>query len=67
MTEKTISIQGMTCNHCVMAVKRELMKLPAVQVKDVQIGSASVAYDESKVNPAQIGAAIAEAGYTPVL
>ncbi len=67
MTEKTIAIQGMSCNHCVMAVRKELMKIPAVQVKDVQIGSANIAYDESKVTPAQIGAAITEAGYTPVL
>ena len=67
MTDTTITIKGMSCNHCVMAVRKELMKLPAVQVKDVQIGSASVSYDEAKVNPAQIGAAITEAGYTPVL
>ena len=57
----------MSCNHCVMAVKKELMKLPDVRVKDVQIGSASVAYDEAKVTPAQILAAITEAGYTPVV
>ena len=66
MTEKRIAIQGMSCNHCVMAVKKELMKLPDLQVREVQIGSVSVAYDESKVTPTQILTAITEAGYTPI-
>lgn len=66
MTEKRIAIQGMSCNHCVMAVKKELMKLPDLQVREVQIGSASVVYDESKVTPTQILTAITEAGYTPI-
>ena len=63
MTEKKIDIEGMTCGHCVMAVRRELSKLPGMNVKDVSIGSASVAYDESKITPQQISAAVEEAGY----
>lgn len=60
-TEK-ISIQGMSCGHCVMAVKKELSRLP-VQVKEVVIGSAEVEYDESKLSREQIVDAIEEAGY----
>lgn len=60
-TEK-ISIQGMSCGHCVMAVKKELSRLP-VQVKEVVIGSAEVEYDESKLTREQIVDAIEEAGY----
>ena len=66
MTEKEIHIQGMTCHHCVMAVKQELSKLPAVQVRDVTIGTAVVVFDEAKITPDQLNAAIEEAGYTPL-
>ncbi len=66
MTERKISIEGMTCNHCVMAVKRELSKLASLQVKDVSIGSASFSYDETKITPHDIEAAIEEAGYKAI-
>ncbi len=63
MAEKKIQIQGMTCHHCVMAVKRELSKIPGLLVKDVAIGSALVEFDENKVTASQIAAAVDEAGY----
>ncbi len=63
MISKEIKIEGMTCHHCVMAVQRELGKLDGVKVNDVQIGSAKVEYDESKVNENAIAEAIEEAGY----
>ncbi len=64
MKETELKIQGMSCNHCVMSVKKELSKLPGVEVKDVRIGSARVSYDEKAVTTTQLAAAIAEAGYT---
>ena len=63
MTAKDIRIEGMNCNHCVMAVKKELSKVPGLQVKDVRIGSASVEYDENIVSPGKIKEAVEEAGY----
>lgn len=63
MVEKEIKIQGMSCHHCVMAVKQELAKLQGVQVKDVKIGSARVRYDETVVTPSVLSAAVEEAGY----
>lgn len=66
MIEKEIRIQGMSCHHCVMAVREELSKLQGVRVKDVKIGSAVVAYDEKVVSPSQLVGAVAEAGYTVV-
>lgn len=62
MNTVEIKIDGMTCNHCVMAVKKELSKIP-VDSFDVQIGSAKVNFDESKVQTEQIEKAIEEAGY----
>ena len=66
MTTKELKIEGMSCNHCVMAVKKELSKLENVKVEDVKIGSAKVEYDESKVDEKVLSAAIEEAGYKVV-
>jgi copper chaperone len=63
MTTKQIRIEGMHCDHCVMAVKKELSKIPGVQVHEVRIGSASFVYDEQRVTPEKIKAAVEEAGY----
>ncbi len=63
MIEKEIRIEGMSCDHCVMAVKKELSRIEGLQVKDVRIGSALVAYEESHVLPSRIIAAIEAAGY----
>ena len=65
MTNQEIKIEGMSCNHCVMAIKKELSKVP-LDSFDVQIGSAKVNYDESKVNSDDIKKAIEEAGYKVV-
>jgi copper chaperone len=65
MRNEKIKIEGMSCGHCVMAVKKELSKLP-VKVKSVSIGSAEVEYDESKVKYGEIRKAVNEAGYSVV-
>ena len=65
MKEMNLTISGMTCNHCVMAVKKELSKL-SLESSEVQIGSAKVVFDESKVNEKQVVEAIEEAGYKVV-
>jgi len=64
MKNEELKISGMTCNHCVMSVKKELEKLPGLTVKDVRIGLALVAYDESKVTGALLKSAVEEAGFT---
>ena len=63
---KTIfKIDGMSCQHCVMAVKKEIQKLD-VKNLDVKIGEASVEFNESKVSEENIKKAIEEAGYIVV-
>ena len=64
MKNEELKITGMTCQHCVMAVRKELSKLQGVEVTDVRIGSALVAYDEAKVSAGQLRTAVEEAGYT---
>jgi copper chaperone len=56
-------IEGMSCGHCVMAVKKELGNLSGIESMDVQIGSAVVETTDA-VTREQLAAAIEEAGYT---
>ncbi len=63
MKTQELRIEGMTCSHCVMSVKKELSKLSGVIVEDVQIGSARIQIDEQKVDEHTLRNAIDEAGY----
>lgn len=63
MEQTTIAIQGMSCGHCVAAVKGALHRLDGVDVQAVKIGSATVAYDPAAVSPERIAEAIADEGY----
>ena len=62
MTAKKLNIEGMSCQHCVHAVKSELSKLD-INVKDVQIGSAEIEYDEQKIKENDLKTAVENAGY----
>jgi len=60
--KKTIKIEGMGCNHCIMSVKKSLSRLDLNDVK-VEIGSAEVDFDERKVSEKEIINAIEKSGY----
>jgi copper chaperone len=64
MERLNLTIEGMTCDHCLRAVRGRLEKTPGVAVKDVQIGSATVDYDPAQTNVDDIEEAIADEGYT---
>lgn len=63
MQTLSIKIEGMSCGHCVAAVRGALVELPGVQEAEVQIGSARVEYDPAAVRPEQIADAIRDEGY----
>ena len=54
MAETKMEIEGMSCQHCVMAVKKALGGVPGILESDIQIGSAAVKYDESKIKKEDI-------------
>jgi copper chaperone len=70
MSTTTISIDGMTCSHCVDAVTEELKSLAGVHDVRIQLNkggiSTATVSSETQLDPAQIGEAVAEAGYTVV-
>ena len=62
MVKEKITIEGMSCNHCVMALKKELT-LNNINVLNAAIGSAEIEYDEKKIDQAMINGTVSEAGY----
>jgi copper chaperone CopZ len=58
----TVSINGMSCVHCVRAVFTSLAGVEGIKRADVSIGRAVIEHDGT-VTPAQIRDAIATAGY----
>jgi copper ion binding protein len=68
MATKTLKIQGMTCNHCVMRVAKALKAVAGVQDAkvDLQKAEAAVTYDDAKTSTDKMSAAVVEAGYKVV-
>lgn len=65
MAKETISVQGMTCDHCKMAVEKAIKKVDGTVsvVVDRPGGSAQIEWDESKASRDQYVTAIVDAGY----
>jgi copper chaperone CopZ len=63
MKTHELTIQGMSCGHCVMHVKQALSKLNGLNIQNVEIGKAIVEFDETVVSKQQIAKIIEEAGY----
>ena len=64
MDKLHLTIEGMTCEHCLRAVRGRLDKTPGVKVGDVSIGSATLEFDPGQTTVAEIEDAIADEGYT---
>lgn len=62
----TIQINGMSCGHCVSAVRMALTAVPGVAVEEVTIGSATVVIDEAVGSLSAAESAIDAAGYDVV-
>jgi copper chaperone CopZ len=65
MEDLTLQITGMSCGHCVARVQKALSKLDGVDVRNVEVGSAEMSYDPSRVSPDQILEAVDAAGFEP--
>ena len=63
MAEKTYTVAGMTCDHCVQAVSTEVGKLEGVADVRVDLASGQVTVTGDGFTDAQVAAAVDEAGY----
>ena len=64
--KKPLSIEGMSCNHCVNHVKNALMELPGVDGAEVDLATKSAVVTGATLDDAAMKAAVAEAGYEVV-
>lgn len=65
MNEIKLNVEGMTCGHCQMSVKKALENVKGVKsaVVDLEKKSALVTYKSDKVTEESLIHAVADAGY----
>ncbi len=65
MTKQAITVNGMSCGHCVETITKSVGALPGVQAVNVDLEQKRVAveYDEAATGMEAISAAIAKAGF----
>jgi copper chaperone len=66
MVSMKIEIEGMSCGHCVGAVRKALGQVDGVIVEEVTVGSATVTYDAEKTSVDAVSKAVEKAGYAVV-
>jgi copper chaperone CopZ len=64
MERITLHIEGMSCGHCLNAVRQALSDRAGIRVESVQMGRAVVSYDAQVTAPSAIESLIADAGYS---
>jgi copper chaperone CopZ len=66
----TVNVSGMTCGHCISSVSEELEALAGVEAVDVDLNGGGISTvtitSSQELSPAEIGEAVAEAGYLVV-
>jgi copper chaperone len=65
MTKIQLSVNGMSCNHCVRAIEQAVGEIDGTKEIKVELEKkeVSVSFDDKKVNLEQIIDAIQEEGY----
>jgi copper chaperone CopZ len=63
MAMVTLTITGMSCDHCVRHVNKALARVPGVTVQQVTVGRATVDYDGQPATLDAIVRAVDDAGY----
>ncbi len=66
MTEKTYTVTGMTCEHCVNAVSSEVGRIEGVERVAVDLASGHVTVTGDGFADEQVRDAVDEAGYALV-
>lgn len=62
--KKIITVEGMSCGHCVEIVKDALTTLKTVQNVDVDLAKQQVIIEGTELSDTEIKAALEEQGYT---
>lgn len=67
MAEALMKIEGMSCQHCVMRVRKAVEEIEGVVRSEVNVGTARVEYDETRIKAADLEKAVEKAGYSVVI
>jgi copper chaperone len=62
--ERTYSVTGMSCEHCVAAVTAEVGELPGVSSVDVDLASGAVVVSGADLDGDAVRTAVEAAGYS---
>jgi copper chaperone CopZ len=63
MNTLKLTIDGMSCAHCLNRVQKALGALSGVHIASVQIGQATLHYDPAEYAPETIADAVTKSGY----
>jgi len=66
MKKETIHVKGMSCQHCVNAIKEALENINVHAEVDLQGKKVTVAFDENQIDLGRIKEAIEDQGYDTV-
>lgn len=63
MERTTLKVEGMSCGHCVQAVRKAITEVEGATLEQLAIGSATVSFDPSRTTVGALIEAVADAGY----
>lgn len=65
MTTQTFTVTGMTCQHCVASVTKEISAIEGVNTVEVNLEKGAVTVERSSdIDTQDVKAAVERAGYT---
>jgi copper chaperone len=64
--DRTYTVQGMTCRHCVASVREEVSEVAGVQAVEVDLDSGRVTVSGAGFGDSDVVAAVEEAGYVVI-
>jgi copper chaperone len=63
MSERTYTVTGMTCEHCVRSVEEEVGEVAGVRAVEVELASGLLTVSGEDFSDEAVRGAVAEAGY----
>ena len=68
MQKEVVQVEGMSCNHCKMAVENAAKQLPGMLLAEVDLAAKTlqVEYDDEKISREKIRQTVEEVGFEVV-
>jgi copper chaperone len=66
MSDKTYTIKGMSCGGCVNSLTRVLRSVPGIEPIKIEVGTAQLRIDDTKVSSQTVKDAVDRAGFEVV-